>query len=110
MKTRKNFRDELDPTLVRLFDFIYEKGGVPKVAESIGRTASTLHAYKRGILPGIEILREIKKVYSDFDINYIVDGIKMSGTAGIESQEVKALRYENQLLKMALESKGVHLG
>ena len=91
----------------RLFEFIDKRGGIKAFSEKINRPASTIYSYKRGVLPSLDVLQDIVNSYEDFDIKWIVCGIP---SEPVELSELNYLRRENQLLQMALESKGVVLG
>ena len=104
----KKKTDYSNPVLERLFEFIEQKGGVQQVAESIKKPAPTIYSYRRGVMPGLDVIICIKDSYDDFDLNWFLTGQKTENNDFLG--ERNRLRRENQLLQMALESKGVVLG
>lgn len=91
---KTNNSDDLNPVLVRLLDFIEEKGSLSSVARQMGRAANLFTNMRtRNSLPSVEVLVELMEFYPDLDVKYILTG---NLSVGKKDKELAELTFKLQ--------------
>jgi hypothetical protein len=90
--------------LERLDGFLESHGGYHKVAKKIDRSPQLFYSmFRRGTMPGIEIMLDLRREYEDFDFNWILFGERQEVQADAGPDEeltgrVIDLQKENEML------------
>ena len=75
--------------LERLSEFVETKGGISKVAVTIDRSPQVFYSmFRRGTMPGVDLLSSLMEAYDDFDFNFVVFGHRKDNAYLLSSRRV----------------------